>query len=114
MVFGMEFEINIDRNEAESNIWDIIVVDRLYIAILQILYRDKALDASKALSTPEIYRAIRREIDKEVRYKQIWKRLYRLLSYGVIEKVGENPIKWYIKKEYIDEISRVLSASKII
>lgn len=105
----MEFEIDIDKDNVEEyNVLDSIVGDRLYTAILLILLRSNAFDNRHAISTSDIYRIVRREFDKTARYLQVWKRLHRLLEYGIVERIGDNPVRWYLKKENIDRVTSIV------
>ncbi len=111
----MEFEVDIDSNEVEEyDVLNSIVGDRLYMAILLILLKNEIFNEQHAISTSDIYRIVRREFDKNARYLQIWKRLYRLLEYGVVERVGDNPVKWYLKKENIGRVTNIISKQQFL
>ncbi|MCS7112046.1 MAG: hypothetical protein N3D82_01440 [Ignisphaera sp.] len=105
----MEFEIDVDKDEKEEyGVLDTIAGDKLYTAILLIMLKNKAFNSRHAIPTPNIYRAIRREIDRSAKYLQVWKRLYRLLECGIVERVEGNPVRWYIKRDSIDMIAKAL------
>lgn len=101
----MEFEIDIDREEIENySVLETVLNDDLCKAILLVLLKNRAFDQNHALPTPDIYRTIKIKIDRSAKYLQIWKRLYKLMEYGIVDRIEDNPVRWYVKGEYINKI----------